>query len=290
MNIFWPRKYADGGGCGADEEDEDTVISKSAEIKIAQLRNQGIGYKEIGRLLSLSRDDVRNYCRKTGLSGRMSGINKTIQTEESVSKRVSGSKNAIQYIEGYERNTGRILVRCLVCGYEWSVLYNHAVYGHVKCPWCRDGEREYSAHIEWINKATMKWKAQKKKEEWESKHKKNCIVCGKEFISLHGAQCCSQKCRKKYENRRRDKRIAKDLIDDPEITLESLYRRDNGICHICGKPCNYEDYTVDGDVFIAGNWYPSIDHVVPVSKGGRHSWDNVKLAHRLCNSVKSNKT
>lgn len=51
-----------------------------------------------------------------------------------------------------------------------------------------------------------------------------------------------------------------------------------------------EDYTVDGDVFIAGNWYPSIDHVIPISKGGRHSWDNVKLAHRLCNSVKSNKT
>ena len=58
---------------------------------------------------------------------------------------------------------------------------------------------------------------------------------------------------------------------------------------ICGRPCDYEDYTVDGDIFIAGNWYPSIDHVIPVSKGGRHSWDNVKLAHRLCNTVKSNK-
>lgn len=116
-----------------------------------------------------------------------------------------------------------------------------------------------------------------------------CPRCGKEFISLHGAQCCSQKCRKKYENRRRDKRIAKDLIDDPEITLESLYRRDNGICHICGKPCNYEDYTVDVGTFIAGNWYPSIDHVIPVSKGGRHSWDNIRLAHRLCNTMKSNR-
>lgn len=29
--------------------------------------------------------------------------------------------------------------------------------------------------------------------------------------------------------------------------------------------------------------------VVPISRGGRHSWNNVKLAHRLCNTVKRDK-
>ena len=33
--------------------------------------------------------------------------------------------------------------------------------------------------------------------------------------------------------------------------------------------------------------YPSIDHIIPVSRGGLHSWDNVRLAHFLCNAVKS---
>jgi 5-methylcytosine-specific restriction endonuclease McrA len=28
---------------------------------------------------------------------------------------------------------------------------------------------------------------------------------------------------------------------------------------------------------------PEIDHLVPVSAGGSHTWDNVALAHRRCN-------
>jgi 5-methylcytosine-specific restriction endonuclease McrA len=31
---------------------------------------------------------------------------------------------------------------------------------------------------------------------------------------------------------------------------------------------------------------PTIDHIVPMSKGGGHVWDNVQLAHRICNSYK----
>jgi len=32
--------------------------------------------------------------------------------------------------------------------------------------------------------------------------------------------------------------------------------------------------------------YPSIEHVIPIAKGGKHTWDNVKLAHRKCNMEK----
>ena len=31
---------------------------------------------------------------------------------------------------------------------------------------------------------------------------------------------------------------------------------------------------------------PSIDHLIPVSDGGAHTWDNVALAHRTCNSTR----
>ena len=47
-------------------------------------------------------------------------------------------------------------------------------------------------------------------------------------------------------------------------------------------------YGIKSLTFISGNNYPSIDHVIPVSKGGTHTWDNVKLAHRHCNTMKSN--
>ena len=87
----------------------------------------------------------------------------------------------------------------------------------------------------------------------------------------------------------RIKRRALAQIGDKDITLETLYNRDLGICALCGERCDYTDYIFKGEVFIAGNRYPSIDHIVPISKGGSHTWDNVQLAHKQCNSVKSNK-
>lgn len=35
--------------------------------------------------------------------------------------------------------------------------------------------------------------------------------------------------------------------------------------------------------------YPNVEHVIPISKGGTHTWDNVKLAHRKCNWEKGDK-
>ena len=65
------------------------------------------------------------------------------------------------------------------------------------------------------------------------------------------------------------------------ITLPKLIKRDGLTCAICGLPCFYGgDYLAD--------LYPTIDHIVPISKGGGHIWSNVQLAHRLCNINKSN--
>ncbi len=68
--------------------------------------------------------------------------------------------------------------------------------------------------------------------------------------------------------------------------LEDVYRKDNGICYICGKVCDWNDYTERNGVIIYGDNYPSRDHVIPKSKGGGNTWDNIRLAHRLCNSRK----
>lgn len=78
---------------------------------------------------------------------------------------------------------------------------------------------------------------------------------------------------------------------DKDITLERLYDKEKGQCHICGLLCNYDDYKITEEgYFIVGKFYPSIDHVTPLSKGGTHTWDNIKLAHISCNSWKGNKS
>lgn len=69
---------------------------------------------------------------------------------------------------------------------------------------------------------------------------------------------------------------------DPSITLDKVMQRDGGICQICGKPVDKNDRQ-PGRV---GNMYPTIDHIVPISRGGAHTWDNVQLSHMICNSIK----
>jgi len=94
---------------------------------------------------------------------------------------------------------------------------------------------------------------------------------------------------KSYKTSYRARRRSSSGVMDRDITLEKLYNRSAGICALCGRHCDYEDYIFNGSVFIAGNNYPSIDHIKPLSKGGSHTWDNIQLAHKRCNSVKSNK-
>ena len=94
---------------------------------------------------------------------------------------------------------------------------------------------------------------------------------------------------KAYHTSTKIKKRCKNPKVDSNISLLALFARDGGICKICGLPCDYTDYELDGKYFIAGNLYPSIDHVKPLSKGGSHTWDNIQLVHKRCNSIKSNK-
>ena len=112
---------------------------------------------------------------------------------------------------------------------------------------------------------------------------KCCADCGKQFIAKTNNQkfCCNP-CFKKHDNARRDKRIYRNGKPDLSISLTKLYMRDMGICQLCGK---HIDFDCDSN----SNDYPSIDHIKPIAKGGLHSWDNVQLACRGCNRLKSDK-
>jgi hypothetical protein len=60
-----------------------------------------------------------------------------------------------------------------------------------------------------------------------------------------------------------------------KITLPDLLDRRGPICGICGEPI----VIPARDPMLK----PSIDHKVPISRGGRHRWANVQPAHLLCN-------
>lgn len=119
-----------------------------------------------------------------------------------------------------------------------------------------------------------------------------CEWCGSDFINDRAdRKYCSVVCRNRACNKRGEitRRLRIDGNTLENVSLADIYKRDAGICHICGGQCSYDDYTVVGDVFIAGNYYPSIDHIIPLARGGVHSYDNVRLAHRICNARRGTK-
>lgn len=58
----------------------------------------------------------------------------------------------------------------------------------------------------------------------------------------------------------------------PPVSRREVFRRDQHTCQYCG---NTQRLT--------------IDHVIPRSKGGSHTWDNVVTACASCNSAKGNR-
>lgn len=112
-----------------------------------------------------------------------------------------------------------------------------------------------------------------------------CKSCGAPIARWNGQPICPECSRnktKRMSNAKKERRRRAAFTPESwTISLDKLYERDGGMCWICGEPCDYE---TDRN----GDLYPSIDHIVPISKGGKDTWDNIRLAHRICNSLRQN--
>lgn len=118
-----------------------------------------------------------------------------------------------------------------------------------------------------------------------------CIECSKWFSThVKNKVICSDYCRRRLNNRKNElyKKKRGELIRlngevHEDISIERLIKRDESKCYLCGdKVYKTEDSN--------HNYYPCIEHVIPIIKGGTHTWDNVKLAHRICNNHKGTMT
>ncbi len=69
---------------------------------------------------------------------------------------------------------------------------------------------------------------------------------------------------------------------DPVVTRYAVFERDDWTCGICGGRTNPLKLPPHPHA-------PTVDHIVPLSKGGGHTWDNVQCAHLTCNASKGAK-
>jgi len=63
------------------------------------------------------------------------------------------------------------------------------------------------------------------------------------------------------------------------IIRRDVLERDDWRCHLCGERTN-----PDASIYDPSS--PTVDHVIPLSRGGQHTLVNVRCAHLGCNSLK----
>lgn len=89
-------------------------------------------------------------------------------------------------------------------------------------------------------------------------------------------------------NSRRRARLFGCEYSGHKITWQRLAKRkglknNELFCALCGCLCDPNDHTWSKST---GPTHPSIDHIVPMRKGGGDTWENVQIACMACNSKK----
>lgn len=204
----------------------------------------------------------------------------------------------LEYIEGYTWSESYVLLRCKKCNttfYRCASIIRYPHYKKYKCNECISIEKRRKKLKEKRLKEIEKARIKLSKATQLYLDIKECKECGDWYIiSNNNKTYCSKECRDRSFNRRHEKnrvnKAKQNGVIDNTITLKKLAKRDNNICYLCNKEVDWKDYEITNNITICGNMYPSIEHIIPLCSGGTHTWNNVKLAHRLCNSLKGSKS
>lgn len=113
-----------------------------------------------------------------------------------------------------------------------------------------------------------------------------CARCHETLVIKHGRgyqakQCLS--CRREVQRLKdAQKNHARRAAGRDVLSVDQLAARDGSRCQICRRKIDLSRSGQD-------QWGPSIDHILPVSRGGTNDPANLRLAHRRCNSSRGAK-
>lgn len=249
--------------------------------------------------------------------------NTIVQKDAELRRRHILDELDLDYIESIgTRAKAKVRIRCRTCGHVFERCVPHVNKGTVRCPKCAEAERKKQAREREIE---AKKERERRNAEREAERIKinplglsnyqlavqskldvvhTCEICGNEYtirtrMEKEGLKnctdngCCSNACaRKRSHRKRKETGYPKSHLHrarrygceyDGSVTLKRLIKRDGLRCAICGEMCDPNDHSWT-EYF--GPMYPTIDHIIPMSKGGGHTWDNVQVAHAICNSNK----
>lgn len=313
--------------CGVASDGADVWIRSSECDEIAEYYAQGHSVKETAERFNVSTGQIVNLSKKRSLTngrGKNEANDKLAkEAEQRLAKHVA--EIGFEYVGGYSGKKGKATIRCRVCGSEFERTVAFLKDGNVICPECQKRESlarqeekkriaKQNADVKQVERLWYKL-THPPKDPYDEQHEAFlnrsgiCEICGKpytvreyvESCGLNKAQdngVCSDICRQKklkasikasHKGRRdshRHRAVKFGCEFDSSITLQKLIKRKGLRCAICGGMCDLNDHSWSE---YSGPMYPSIDHIIPMSKGGGHTWDNVQIAHIICNSYKSDK-
>lgn len=243
---------------------------------------EGHTAKETAERFGTSKEYAARICRGIRYGNQYtSGL---FDREANAIRYINERTPGFEYAGNFTGVDGFVDLKCKTCGTIVTKSFVSVKHGTACCAECARREQE---------KKEAEKKKLKELQRQELKRIKRlqretvqislsvCEVCGAVYIPKSTRmKYCSSKCA--HQNKWHMKEGYRKLFP-----LKEVYERDNGVCYLCGKPCDWNDYEdVDG-VIVYGNNYPSRDHVVPKSKGGANDWSNIRLAHRICNCLKA---
>lgn len=84
------------------------------------------------------------------------------------------------------------------------------------------------------------------------------------------------------KNSQQKRRALKNNSKFEKFKISEIFERDGYVCGICG-------YGVNKDLTGRHPFAASLDHIIPLNKGGTHTKDNVQCSHFKCNIQKHTK-
>ena len=151
------------------------------------------------------------------------------------------------------------------------------------CGWCNQPFETTTTTAIYCSRYHKELARNARRTNFRTIYPRRCVNCEQAFITTNQEQVyCTQECRLQRKRQMREENEKK-LGTRTQSFKRKLYFRDSGLCGVCGEPILLSDK------------YPhprslSIDHIVPISKGGHHAQYNLQITHWICNVNKGNKT
>jgi 5-methylcytosine-specific restriction endonuclease McrA len=203
--------------------------------------------------------------------------------------------------EFYPKATNRTTCCSRACGFKWSsfkaavkknggrVSHRVTVYLRRACAVCGDTFRGLSENQLYCSSLCRSRAADERRlSAARDEHKRSafrCAECGVDHQPEYGDKSrkyCSRACSNKASNRvsRKKQRALRTLLRSASVDPNAVFDRDQWRCQICKRKTprslrgSYDDRA------------PELDHIMPLSLGGEHTYANTQCACRRCNAEK----